>query len=212
MGNSQNEATQEPKDLEQEVAEEQAQLVEKPIDQIKQSIIEKYGLNEIDHENIITKLVDEQKEQQKKFSTLMAQKIRRREENEKLKQQLATLKTEVKPQTNVSIPADITSVVNEILDNKSLENSDLPDELKSEAKMFAKLNKVPLSQALKSDYIQFKKNKIDQGAKIDSASTSGGNRVITTRDLSNIDTTKLDLRKPEDRKTWEEIKEWRKNQ
>jgi hypothetical protein len=212
MGNSQNEATQEPKDLEQEVAEEQAQLVEKPIDQIKQSIIEKYGLNEIDHENIITKLVDEQKEQQKKFSTLMAQKIRRREENEKLKQQLATLKTEVKPQTNVSIPADITSVVNEILDNKSLENSDLPDELKSEAKMFAKLNKVPLSQALKSDYIQFKKNKIDQGAKIDSASTSGGNRVITTRDLSNIDTTKLDLRNPEDRKTWEEIKEWRKNQ
>ena len=71
MEEIQNKVEQDPNE---KLAEEEA-LKEVPEDTIRSEVIEKYGLTEDDNSELIDKLVGDTKEEQKKLSTAIRQKI-----------------------------------------------------------------------------------------------------------------------------------------
>lgn|SRR3990167_740803 len=102
---------------------------------------------------------------------------------------------------------DARDLVNEELDNRELESLEMSDELKKEIKAYAKLHKVSIRSALKSDYIQFKKDKEDKDKKTDDASLGSNRRSSSSKkDYGDMKATDFDMSTEEGRK---EFGKWR---
>jgi len=207
MENIQNKGEQDPKE---KLAEEEA-LKDVTEEDIRSQTIEKYGLSEDDNSELIDKLVNDTKEEQKKLSTAIRQKIDWRTKAQTPKEE----KTEVKPQEPAEKPKqllekDIDKRVDERFEERDLASMDLSDELKSEVKAYAKAKKISYRKAVKSEYFNFIKGKEDERTKAEEASTSSkGGTIKAKRDfgkLSGSEITNLD----DD--GFKEYKEWLKTQ
>lgn len=112
-----------------------------------------------------------------------------------------------KPQQSVSLDEDIiVKKIDERLEERELKSLDLDEDLKKEIKSYAKLNNVSIGKAKESDYIKFKLEKLEQKKIAEEASVGGDTHNATTTDLKNLDISKLDMWKEEDRKKFEEWK------
>ena len=188
---------------------EKEQLKETPEAEVRESLIEKYGLDELEQSDLIESLVKDRLEDRKKLSTVIGQKITWRE-----KAQSSEQKPEVKPQAqpNSFSREDILKEVEEKMEMKELESLELSDELKTEVKSYAKVNSVSYREALKSPYMQFRKKEADEVLKADEASISSKHKTMAKRDFSEMSPADFDLTTEEGRNGWEEYKKTLKSQ
>lgn len=104
----------------------------------------------------------------------------------------------------VSSNDDVDARVNAVLEKRELEALDVSDDLKKQIATFAKVSGLSVKQALKSDYIQFLKDKEETNA--DRASLPTGRKGATRSSaLPNINT--IDPRTPEGAKALQKIHE-----
>lgn len=188
---------------------EKEQLKETPEAEVRESLIEKYGLDELEQSDLIESLVKDKLEDRKKLSTVIGQKITWRE-----KAQSSEQKPEVKPQAqpNSFSREDILKEVEEKMEMKELESLELSDELKTEVKSYAKVNSVSYREALKSPYMQFRKKEADDQIKAEDASISSKHKTMAKRDFSEMSPADFDLTTEEGRNGWEEYKKTLKSQ
>ena len=172
-------------------------------DEIRGQIIEKYGLDELENIDLIDQLVEDDKEYRKKLSTAIKQKRKWREEAQK-KVPPKEEKGEEKS------PSDIERIIDERFDQRELEASDLGDELKKEAQVYAKARGIRIKEALGSDYIGFLKEKEEQKKKEEEASTSFKRKSQAGRNFSKMSAEDFDVSTEEGQKEFEEYKKWLK--
>ena len=196
---------EEPKkeNIPQEDLADEEEIKETEEDEIRQQIIEKYGLDEIEQPDLIDQLVEEHMETKKKLSTAIKQKRKWREEAQK-KVSSKEEKSEEKS------PSDIERLIDERFDQRELDISDLSDELKKEVQAYAKVQGIQIKDALNSEYIGFLKGKEEQKKKEEEASTSFKRKSQAGRDFSKMSPEDFDLTTEEGQKGFEEYKKWLK--
>ena len=187
---------------EEDLADEE-EIKETGENEIRQQIIEKYGLDEIEQPDLIDQLVEDHFENKKKLSTAIKQKRKWREEAQK-KVSSKEEKSEEKS------PSDIERLIDERFDQRELDISDLSDELKKEVQAYAKVQGIRIKDALNSEYIGFLKGKEEQEKKEEEASTSFKRKSQAGRDYSKMSPKDFDLTTEEGQKGFEEYKKWLK--
>lgn len=169
-------------------------------DEIRNQVVEKFGLSEDGDSELIDKLVQDKVIEAKKFSTAITQKINWRTKAQELE-------TKVKPESTPEVKAPIVAPseskfdenkVIEVLEKRDLDALDLSDSLKTEVSNYAKLMKIPVKKALGSDYITFLKEKEDKIQKINDASL-GNSRKPVHKDYGSMKASDFDLKTPEGR-------------
>jgi len=177
--------------------------VELTAEEAKKQVIEKFGLTEEDNSELIEKLTADTLENHKKLVTAIGQKIKIRTEKEELEKQVKT----VVPPTPAQIDEDkISKLVMAQLEKRELDSSGLSEKIRKEAEMISKANNMPVSQVLKSDYIQFLKEKEETEQRNEDASL-GNTKKNAKEDYGSINPLELDLRTPEGKAKhakWEE--------
>jgi len=173
-----------PKEKQQD--EEALKLV--PDEDIRSQTIEKYGLSEDDNSELIDKLVEGEKEGQKKLSTAIRQKVDWRTKAQTPKEEEKEVKPqEPAPKTQPVSSEDIDKMVGEKFEERDLASMDLSDELKSEVKAYAKAKGISYREAAKSPYFDFIKGKEDERIQADEASNSSSGKTIRAkRDFGNL--------------------------
>jgi len=196
---------EEPKkeNISQEDLADEEEIKETEEDEVRQQIIEKYGLDEIEQPDLIDQLVEEHMEIKKKLGTAIKQKRKWREEAQK-KVSSKEEKSEEKS------PSDIERLIDERFDQRELDISDLSDELKKEVQAYAKVQGIRIKDALNSEYIGFLKGKEEQEKKEEEASTSFKRKSQAGRDYSKMSPKDFDLTTEEGQKGFEEYKKWLK--
>jgi len=188
-------------------------IEEKTDDEVRNSIIEKFGLDEDDNSELIDKLVSHEVESNKKLSTAVRQKIGWREKFNSAKPDVKLeTKTEAK-QDKVEISDElIQRKVDETMEKRELESLDVSDTLKTEIKNYAKLNGVSVSKAMNSSYIQFLKNEETRKSTAEDASISTTYKSKTTKNFDNMSPKDFDLSTEDGRKDFAEYKKYLSSQ
>ena len=207
MENIQNQEAE----LKENQQEEQELLKEPEADEIKSSVVEKYGLDEDADSDLIAKLTEGEISHRKSLATAIKQKINWRTKANTPKEEK---KAEDKPQP-VSLPVFDEKIIdqklNEKLEERELQSLDVSDELKAELKTYAKAGNLTVKQAQNSDYFKYLKEKEEAKRKSEEASIGGKRRAITQNNFSSVKPNDFDLSTEEGRKEYEEYKNWRKN-
>lgn len=102
--------------------------------------------------------------------------------------------------------------LNDLLDKRELESLELSDELKTEAKNYAKLNSVSIKKALSSEYISFLKEKQERADKIENAALGGRSKSTSKKDYSSTNPTDFDMATEEGRKEYAKYEEYLKKE
>jgi len=208
MSDAQNQGQDPKENLEtpEAIEAEETALKETTQEEIKQELIDKYQLDEIENEDLINTLVTEKLDERKRLSTAIKQKRSWRDKATKPEEK----KVDFDPSKMDEI---IAQKVNEQLDKGVLEKESLSDELKDEVKSYAKLKGITLSKALESEYIKFQIGESDKKAREAGASISPkANRHQSTRDFSQASPADFDVSTEEGQKQHAEYKEWLKRQ
>ena len=203
MEDSKNEV-EEPKE---NLQEEQELLKETPADEVRNSIIEKFGLDEDVDDELITKLVEDQVESDKKLSTAIKQKIGWRTKASAQVEQ----NTEDKPQPQAQ-EKDIEKILDQKLEEREIRLLEVSDELKDQIKAYAKVSGLTVQQTIKSDYFTFLKEKEDAKRKVEEASIGGKHKAPSVQDFSADNPPSPDMSTEEGRKEWENYKKFLKTQ
>lgn len=102
----------------------------------------------------------------------------------------------------------ILQKIDERFEKRELDALEMSDDLKQEVQAYAKLNKVSIRKAVDSDYIQFKKEKADQQAKVEDASLGGGKRAHSSKDYSQMQANDFNLKTKEGKEEFKKWEEW----
>jgi len=187
-------------------------IEDKTDDEIRESIIEKFGLNEDENSELIEKLVSHEVESNKKLSTAVRQKIGWREKFNAVKSAETTVKTETK-QDKVEISDDlIQKKIDETIEKRELESLEVSDTLKTEIKNYAKLNGVSVKQARNSSYIKFLENEEARKSTAEDASISTTHKSKTMKNFDNVSPKDFDLSTEEGRKDFADYKKYLSSQ
>ena len=157
-------------------------------DEIRQSVITEFELDEEIDTDRIDKLVKKEVEYEKKFSTVLRQKQDYRDkfkrEGETKTQYIQRMKDAgLDPETGQPLKKDLTSDdidkrLDEKLDNRlferGLDSLKISDEVKKELRDYCKFKKVSLEEGLNSSFIQSLISDEDREAMNESASLMGG--------------------------------------
>ena len=197
---NQLEVTAEEKQFDQEV------LSETKEEEVRSSLIEKYGLNEEDNAELLDQLVADNLESRKKLSKAVQQKINYRDKHPLLVEKPQT----PEPKKEISFdPEEIrrqaTEVVRAQFDEEYLGDKNYPDEINTEIKEWAKFKGISAKRAEKAPHIQASIQEAVKAGKIDEAAISGTPKSAPAKGgIPDFG----DLSKPENLKKYQE---WKKN-
>lgn len=192
---------------------EEAALKVPTADEIRAKVIADYGLDEVENEDLVKKLVADKLEDQKRLSTAIGQKIKYRTKLTTKPADDGGKPKEEKPTPQSQETPDVTKIVQEQLDQRDLDSLELSPELKKEVKNYAKLNNISIKDATKSPYIAFLKKQEDDKNAIEEAAISEKQRKTpTTKDFSKMNPSDFDLSTKEGREEWDKYKAWLKTQ
>ena len=169
--------------------------IELSSDEIKADILEKYGIDETENEELVDKLVESKIEDNKKFSTVIRQKIDWRTKAE-------ANKTATPPIQNND---DLLRKIDEKFEERDLNNSGLSEEIMNKVKSYAKAEGVTVKVAMDSSYVSFLKEAEESQEKADNASLGGKGKAGTKRDYTANSKFEGDLSTDEGK---EEFKKW----
>jgi len=175
---------------------EEEEVVEANEDEVRSYIINELGIDEYDEE-LISKLVERELSQKQKLSEAIRQKINWREK----------AKQEPKPTNQQDVKSEILS----ILEEERLEDMELPEGLKEEVRKISKLNNISVKKAAQDPYVLYKKQEIEAAAKVQDATISRTNKGKSVK-FDPANPPQVDMSTEEGRATWDEYKEFLKNQ
>lgn len=186
----------------EELKEEESALKESKVEEIRSSVIEKYGLDEVDDSELIDKLSKDFLAQQKSFGKVVSQK---RSWRDKVIGVKPPVEQKGEPKGDVET---IRQEIEEKFLKRDLDDIDASDELKGEIKKLAKMKDLTIRQAFKDPYIVFLKGQEDQQKKLDKSVISGKkNGIPTVIDTSKgLDPSEFDMRTKEGRDAWDKAK------
>lgn len=192
------------------LAEDEA-LKESKEEEIKNSVIEKYGLNEEDNADLIEKLTKDIIAQQKSFGKVVSQKRTWREKA--IGDKKAVVKEDKKNLTEDELLLKATKLVEDKFFDRDLKQLEYSDNLKEEVKKLAKLKEISILEAKSDPYIVYLKSQEDSAEKLEKATivrkNNGNARVIdTSKPLNPSD---FDLTTKEGRDEWDKAKKARSN-
>jgi len=163
-------------EIQKELQQEEELLKSSKEDELRVKIIEKYGLDEVEHETLIENLVKDRLEDQKRFGEVVGQKRKWREEAQK-KPSEPSKKESIDPD---ELLKKATEVVEQKFEQRDLNDLGLPDELKAEVQKVAKAQGISVRQAANDPYIQFKKDAWEKEQKTNEAAISRNNKTAAT--------------------------------
>ena len=172
----------------EELKQEEEALKESNEDEVRSQVIEKYGLDEVDNEDLIENLTKDTLEQRKAFGKVIQQKRTWREKAGEAKPPVEpTVPTEEPeaPETATALTSEqVSEQVTATLEKRDLDALEFSDELKEEVKDYAKLKGISVKKALDSKYIKHELA-VEKGEEIaDEASIGSGTRKPTTKVFS----------------------------
>lgn len=182
-------------------------------DEIRDEVIEKYGLDPDEHEDIINKFVADKLEERKNLSTAIKQKIRQRERADALAAEKAKLEGlgnagKVEPQKpGTSNPDYVTK--DELIDFK-LDAKGVSEELRKKVKAYAKLENISVDEALASDYVKFLQDTAKREQETEAAGIGGKRGAPASVKIDPNKPFEGDLETPEGRKAFDKWKELQK--
>jgi len=196
----------------EELAAEEAAIADPKQEEIRASVIEKYGLDEDEQADLIDKLTEDIIAQKKSFGKVVHQKRTWREKAKGSKPD-ADKKNDNKNLSADEIRQQAKNDLIEEFAKRDLEGLDVSDKLKDEIKKIAKFENISITQASKNPYIVYLKSQEDADKKLENATFSrknNGAKVVidTTKPLNPAD---FDLSTDEGRKSWDAAKKARKN-
>jgi len=194
----------------EELKEEEEALKDSKEEEVRSSIIEKYGLDEDDQSDLVDQLMQDQLEQRKAFGKVVGQKIKYREAATNAASSKEEPKEKEQPNKDKETP-DVDTLVNEKFEERDLVSLELPEDIKSEVQKLAKAQGISVLQASKDPYIVFKKEQYEQEAKMDKA-TPSRTRKGTTVKFDVNEPPKPDMSTEEGQKEWSEYKEFLSSQ
>jgi len=192
--------------------------IEQTADQVEAEIIEKYSIDKEANTELVEKMVADKIEDNKKFSTVIRQKIDWRTKAEANAEPATPVEPAkpadpAKPATPPAQPEginanDLMQKMDEKFEERDLNETDLSDELKAKVKTYAKTEGVTIKVALDSDYVTFIKQDSENQALAEDASLGGKGKAVTKRDYTTSQKFEGDLSTKEGK---EEFKEWEKH-
>lgn len=189
----------------EELQEEEKALVDSKEEEIRNSIIEKYGLDEDDNKDLIDQLSADILAQRKSFGKLVTQKRSLREKLLKLEP-----KEDKKDETTKS-PEEIEKMLEEKFFNRDLEELEYSDSVKDAVKKICKVNNLTVKQGQKDPYIQYLIQQETDEKTLDKSAISQKKNGIPAKDFKPLDPSNYDFTKPEERERWEKDKKARNN-
>ena len=145
----------------EELKEEEVALQDSKEDEIRNSVMEKYGLEEEDNADLIEKLTEDIIAQRKSFGKVVSQK-------KALREKLSTIKPIVEEKKDkVTDPIlEAKKIVEEQFMQRDLEELEYSDDIKDEIKKIASMKGLSISKASKDPYIQYLKDQEETQKKI----------------------------------------------
>jgi ethanolamine utilization protein EutQ (cupin superfamily) len=177
---------------------EEEEVVEANEDEVRSYIINELGIDE-DDEELISKLVERELSQKQKLSEAIRQKINWRE------------KAKQGPEPKPTNQQDVKSEILSILEEERLEDMELPEGLKEEVRKISKLNNISVKKAAQDPYVLYKKQELEAAAKVQDATISRTNKGKSVK-FDPANPPQVDMSTEEGRATWDEYKEFLKNQ
>lgn len=178
---------------EQEELREEEELSKKPSkEEVRAKVVEKYGLDEEDHEALIDSLTEDKLAEYEAKGKLIAQKRKWREEAKKPKEV-----PPIREKSNAIDPDELLKKAEEVVEQRfekrDLDSLELPDEIKSEVQKIAKAQGISIRQAASDPYILFKKEQYEKEQKTNEAAISRNNKTAATQTFDPANPPKLDL-------------------
>jgi hypothetical protein len=190
----------------EELKQEEEALRDPKQEDVRTSIIEKYGLDEDSQADLIEKLTADTLEQRKSFGKVISQKRKYRE--------LATKPSQPAPQPAPApqqIP-DVSALVAQELEKRDLESLEMPDDIKADVQKLAKALGVTVRQAARDPYILHKLEEHKRAEKAEAAAIPRTTHKGATVKFSKDNPPNPDMSTEEGRKEWDEYSEWLKTQ
>lgn len=191
----------------EELAAEQAAMVEVKEDEVRANIITEYGFDEVDDSERIDKLVAKEVKNRQDLSHAIGQKIKHRtakENLEKEKQDFLTANATKPPTDEDIINKKVDEKLDERFEKRDLESLEYPEELKSEIQRIAKAQGVSVKKILSDPYIVFKVEEYNKTEEADEASISRTNKTGSKVKYSFENPPDVDVKTPEGAKKWDE--------
>jgi hypothetical protein len=182
---------------------------------IRAKVLEKLSLADVpENEEYIAKLVDWQKEENKKLATAIRQKQGWREKATKPTPTAVVTPAAPKPTAEVPDVAQLVDArLNERLDEEKLREVTLTDEAKKELKAYAKAQNITAREALSTPYFQFLKDQEERKQREDDAAISRTNKSPAKTAFSeDKPPADLDMSTPEGQAKWDEWVAWASKQ
>lgn len=191
----------------EELKEEEIALQDSKEDEIRNSIIEKYELDEEDNADLIKKLTEDIIAQRKSFGKVVSQK-------RALREKLSTVKPIVEEKKDkVTDPIlEAKKIVEEQFMQRDLEELEYSDDIKDEIKKIASMKGLSISKASKDPYIEYLKAQEETQKKIEKATisrTNKGSSYVVTDPDKPLNPNDFDLSTEEGRNAWDEAKKAR---
>lgn len=191
----------------EELAAEDIAIKESKEEEIRSSVLEKYGLAEDTDSELIDKLTKDIISQQKSFGKVVSQKRSWRD-----KALNPTKKEETKvidKNLNVEdILKQADAKAEEKFMNRDLEDLEASDTLKEEVKKLAKMKDLSIRQAFKDPYIVYLKSQEDAEKKLDKATikTVKNGKTVAIDSDTKLDPNDFDMSTKEGRDAWDAAK------
>jgi hypothetical protein len=172
-------------------AEAEALQVSKE-DEIRASVINEYGFDEVDDAERIDKLVSKELKSKQMLSEAIGQKIKYREQAQKGTLPPAPAVAPKTPEVNLD---KVQELMKQTLEQRDLESLELPDDIKADIQKVAKTQGISVKQAQKDPYIQFKLGEYEKTQKAEEAAitrkpnASGKISVSLDEDPPDLDTS-----------------------
>ena len=193
----------------EELKAEQEAQAEVKVEELREKLAEKYGLDPVDHAELLDKLVADKIEDHKKLSTVIGTKINYRKAKEAAEAELAKHKPPAPAETNGLSREEAEKLADERfqvrMDERDLEATGLPKELTDEIKVLAKVKGISIKLAAKDPYIVSRKETLESESRAEEATITnkkqGGGK---SSKFSQEVPPKVDMSTLEGRATWDE--------
>ncbi len=198
-----------PEDTEEDVQREEEALKEVKEDDIRNEVIEKYGLDEDEQSETIDKLTNDLIEQRKSFGKAISQKRKWRERAETKVEKPKDSSPESKSNESV----DVEKLVEQKFEQRYLDDLELSDNLRTSVQELARLRGVSAREVVNDPIIVKMKEEEEQQQRVTSATPKRSNKGSY---VANVDPTQplnpedFDFNTEEGVKAWNEAKEARR--
>lgn len=189
----------------EELKAEAEALTESKEDEIRANIIAELDLDETEDADKIEKLVKKEVKHREDLSTAIRQKIKHRDANKGT----PAPKDDKKSDDSQDLGKKINDGVLSVLEQRDLDDMDLPDDLKKEIKRIAEVQGISVKAARRDPYIAFKEDEHKKAQKAEDATISNkGNQGGGKKSWSVDVPPDVDMSTEEGRKTYEEWRQW----